>query len=305
MNRRELINITTMQMLYFIEVVECGGLTSAARQLYTTQSTLSKAISAIENALGVELFIRSKKRLLVTEAGLHLYQSWKDALGRIERGVKECRVLRGGSQSSLVVGGLDTHRPEALLLPAVERYQRAFPGTRVHVETYPAQEIRKQLMNGIFDIIFTVFYDIDERDGEELAYRTVATCPMDLCMRADNPLAAQEEIGLHQLREMDFLCISPRVTPSYADMLNRLCARQNFSPNIVRYTLSALSLSYNLAGEREVFLSDRYYRDADTPTLCRRPLAGVESGVVAAWRRDNPKPELRQFIENCLPVSAE
>ncbi|MCD7865068.1 MAG: LysR family transcriptional regulator [Clostridiales bacterium] len=96
MSQREYLRISTLQMHYFIEVASCGSFTSASQHLYTTQSTLSKTISALEKNLDVQLFIRSHKRLYLTEAGRHLYEKWKKILSELEHSVEESRILQGG-----------------------------------------------------------------------------------------------------------------------------------------------------------------------------------------------------------------
>ena len=74
MEPKEYPKINMLQIHYFLKVAEKGSFTSAAKQLYTTQSTLSKTIISIEQTLGLTLFIRSHKRLILTDAGKHLYK---------------------------------------------------------------------------------------------------------------------------------------------------------------------------------------------------------------------------------------
>lgn len=63
-----------------------------------------------------------------------------------------------------------------------------------------------------------------------------------------------------------------------------------------RFTASGTSLTYNLKSVKEVFLCDEFYRDSSNNEICRKPLRDTTSGVVAAWRNDNIKPELHDFI---------
>ena len=57
------------QVTYFLTVAELGSFSSAADHLYISQSSLSKQIMALEKELGIELFDRSKRNIVVTEAG--------------------------------------------------------------------------------------------------------------------------------------------------------------------------------------------------------------------------------------------
>lgn len=56
MEPKEYPKINMLQIHYFLKVAEKGSFTSAAKQLYTTQSTLSKTIISIEQTLGTYAF---------------------------------------------------------------------------------------------------------------------------------------------------------------------------------------------------------------------------------------------------------
>lgn len=296
MYNKEYININISHMYYFLEVVECGSLTNAAQHLHTTQSNLSKCIAAIEQTLEVQLFVRSKKKLYLTEAGQYLYNSWKQALHVIEQSVTECKILSGGNLSSLAIGILGTHKPDEFLIPAIREYARKYPQVQVIVEAYPEQEIRKKLINGSLDVAFTVLHDIVQLGAEHFDYQVILSCPHSVFMLKDCDLAVYDEIEVAQLKEYEFISISPLHTPGYHNMLLDLCRQHGFEPNVKRYTTSGTSLTYNLKSVKDIFLCDEFYRDSRNNEICRKPLRDTESGVVAVWRNDNAKPELYNFI---------
>jgi len=74
------MNVTLRQLRAFLAVARFGSFTVAAEHLYTTQSALSGSIKELENALGVQLFDRSTRRVQLTEVGRELYplveKSW-------------------------------------------------------------------------------------------------------------------------------------------------------------------------------------------------------------------------------------
>ena len=60
-----------------------GSLTSASKELFLTQSALSRQIKTLENVLSLELFLRQKNRLVLTETGHSLYVSLSKSLREI------------------------------------------------------------------------------------------------------------------------------------------------------------------------------------------------------------------------------
>ncbi|MDH5426399.1 MAG: LysR family transcriptional regulator [Gammaproteobacteria bacterium] len=73
---------------YFIAAAECGSLTGAAKQLSSNQPTVGRQIDALEHALGVKLFQRSVKGLILTEEGSFVFeqsQLLQSVVEKIER----------------------------------------------------------------------------------------------------------------------------------------------------------------------------------------------------------------------------
>src|SRR5699024_11728893 len=68
------------QMKYFVEVVNQNSMTDASKSLYIAQPTISKAIKDLENELDMTLFDRSKRQLVLTDAGRVFYQKSKEIL---------------------------------------------------------------------------------------------------------------------------------------------------------------------------------------------------------------------------------
>jgi len=62
------------EMALFVEVAQANGFSRAAAKLGMPQSTLSRRIAALEDALGLRLFNRSTRRLELTGAGAYYFR---------------------------------------------------------------------------------------------------------------------------------------------------------------------------------------------------------------------------------------
>ena len=67
------------QLDTFIYVVESGSFSKAAEELYISAPAVIKQINSLENSLNLQLFERTHRGLIITEAGKSLYQ---DEIGR-------------------------------------------------------------------------------------------------------------------------------------------------------------------------------------------------------------------------------
>lgn len=116
---------------FLVTAVE-GSLSAAARKLAQTQPTLSRQVAALEKQLGVTLFERVGKRLVLTETGLDLLdhvRAMGDAAGLV--------ALAATGRSQAVVGQVRISASEIVasyfLPPIIERLRLAHPEIDVHV----------------------------------------------------------------------------------------------------------------------------------------------------------------------------
>jgi DNA-binding transcriptional LysR family regulator len=68
----------------FVRVAETGSFSAAARALALPTSSVSRAVAALEEDLGVRLFHRTTRRLTLSEAGQHYFATVRGALGVID-----------------------------------------------------------------------------------------------------------------------------------------------------------------------------------------------------------------------------
>lgn len=111
------------QLLAFLETAETGSLSAAARKLGLTQPTLSRQVAAIEQQLGVTLFERLGKTMVLTATGLALLEH-----ARVMGAAAADLTLAATGQSQAVDGVVTISASEALaahLLPGVVQRLRA------------------------------------------------------------------------------------------------------------------------------------------------------------------------------------
>ena len=156
------------------------------------------------------------------------------------------------------------------------------------------------LLHSEADVIFSIFYDFEEKEMEQIEWKLFGKTPHCACMKKTNPLAQKKELTMEDLKRSDFICISPQYLPEYTRMIHSLCEPYGFAPNITNYVSSANSLTLNIRTDRDVFICDKYYSDLNDKEHCRIPIRGTQSGIVMAWRKDNYKPYLDEFIQEVL-----
>ena len=300
MHNVDIRNISLGQIHYFIKAAEYGNITKAAAFFNLTQPTLSKKIMSMEEQLDLQLFIRGKKALRLTPAGRYLYERWKTSVERLEEDVQHAHILQQGYTKQIVLACMDSFRPDLFMLPVVEGFRKKYPDVLIRIESDSAQDIRRMLIHGEADVIFSVLYDFKEKEMENVAWKKLGKCTHAACMRKENPLADREQLRIEDLKQSDFLCISPMQLPEYIKEVQQICRQGGFLPNITNYVSSANSLTLNLMTDRDVFVCDRYYADMKAEEHCLIPIADTESGFIMAWRKDSEYAYCDTFVKFAL-----
>ena len=107
--------------------------TKAAEELSVTQSAVCRQIAALESFLDVRLFRRTRRGVMLTEAGLDYSRSVGARLDEVERDTLEL-MARGGRGSSLELAVVPTFGTR-WLLPRLPAFQRAHPHVLVHLSS--------------------------------------------------------------------------------------------------------------------------------------------------------------------------
>ena len=78
-------SITLQQLQYFLSAVEHGSLSAAAEAHFIAQPSLSEQIRRLENQLGAALFVRTNRKLILTEAAQMLIPHAQRTLAAAEK----------------------------------------------------------------------------------------------------------------------------------------------------------------------------------------------------------------------------
>jgi DNA-binding transcriptional LysR family regulator len=121
----------------FVTAARTGSFSQAARELFVTQSAVSRQIQQIEAFLGVALFVRHKTGLRLTAEGEALLPVVNEAFGRI---ACQCETLR--SAANILTLRMPPTLAARWFLPRLPDLQRVMPGVDVRITTYDSREPR-------------------------------------------------------------------------------------------------------------------------------------------------------------------
>jgi DNA-binding transcriptional LysR family regulator len=117
---------------YFVTVADAAGISRAAQGLRMTQPALSRQIRDFERELGVRLFDRLRRRIVLTAEGEDLLKRCRDLLGSVESLAARAEALRGGTSGVLRVGGAP-QTLEGVFAGFLTRYRRRHPDIEIQL----------------------------------------------------------------------------------------------------------------------------------------------------------------------------
>ncbi len=142
--------MTIQQLTYFLATVEHGSFSAAARSLFLTQPSISEQVRQLEAELGVALFARAGRELVLTEAGRRFRPEAERVLDDVERArdaVAEVRDLRGGTLGFGMFGTASAY----LITDLATDFRRKYPEVRLRLVGLNSSEVADQVREGTLE----------------------------------------------------------------------------------------------------------------------------------------------------------
>ena len=288
--------MTLQKIKYFIEVAKTLNFTQAAENLFMAQPNLSKHISQMENEIGIQLFVRTKRNVTLTEAGRLLFREFEAASGQIENAIEQARAMERGENGRISIGILEGQDLKDTIHGYFENFSNQNPNVELIPERASFSRLRTGLINGYFDAVITMCFDI--LDNPAFNHRTLL-CKGGgvIAINKDNPLSRKKNLSLYDLRNENFVTISPDESPrGYNCFLNE-CKKNNFVPNIIRTPKSLESMILCVEAGLGITLLDHNTRLEDNTEVCTISIPdSYIANLVIAWRTDDKRPVIQKLI---------
>ena len=129
------------------DLAETNNITKTAQRLYTTQSALTKRVQSIEQELGCQLFIRSKKGVVLTP----VTESILPYVRKIQHNLEQIRSIAEnpeGEMGGTLKVGVAVNYARYRLAETLERYIEKYPKVEVQVTARRSPDLYKELISG-------------------------------------------------------------------------------------------------------------------------------------------------------------
>ncbi len=215
-----------VHLVYFVEVARQESFTKASENLYVSQSTISKLIKNLESELGVILFHRAPKKVLLTDAGYLLFEKAKLILDTLNSIHTELYNLAGTPSGHLKIG--IPPMVQILFPKAIAEFKALYPQITIDLMEFGSRKVEQGLNDGSLDVGIVVLPTIGKTDLEIVPFLKDA---LMLIVHPNHHLAGQSIIDMNTLRNESFVLY--REDFALHDHILDKCRELGFTPKVV------------------------------------------------------------------------
>ncbi|WP_395543072.1 LysR substrate-binding domain-containing protein [Neotabrizicola sp. sgz301269] len=296
---------TLRQLQFFVAAAEAGSVTGAARALSISQSSITEAIRALEDDLGVMLFDRQARGLLITHKGSAFLRHARTILADVASARAAFRDEAESPPGRLSLG-VTSLVAGYVLSDILSRYRRAHPRVDLNVTEDNGDYLQHLLIGGELDV--AVLLTSSVKDRMALNVETLVVSPYRLWLPLGHPLADQEAIALEELAGQPLIQL---MVDEIEESTRRLTAALPVKPQVAFRTRSVEAVRSLVAtGAGLAILPSLVYRpwSLEGDRIEIRDVSGdlpsVQVGL--AWRRGAPLSQpAHNFIRSAQGAIAE
>ncbi len=142
------------QLKAFLAIAEAKTFTAGAKRVNITQAAVSMQIRQLEDEVGLPLFIRTPRRVIVTEAGEYLLERARKILREHDAALAEIAEVAGAEHGRLRIGSASAMFATQQLPSILERLKQKFPKAEINVSSGTSQVLVEKILHGEIDIAF-------------------------------------------------------------------------------------------------------------------------------------------------------
>lgn len=223
----------TKYMESAIALSEELNFTRAAQKIHISQPTLTRNIGELEAILGFPLFVRNRKRVMVTDAGRAYIDQARLALLYGERAIQAARAAHQNATTVLNVGRSPYTDP-FLVSTLLSVRLPSFPRLKLELSSQFSYDLVHELLTGALDLA------IANQPPESSLLTTVQLTefPFYIAMSRRDDLACYPALTLEQMANRNWILFERRLHPPLYDSLLQSAKQRNVRPRSIQHIVA-------------------------------------------------------------------
>ncbi|WP_054022934.1 LysR family transcriptional regulator [Bacillus sp. FJAT-28004] len=220
------------QLKYFLTIAQEGQVTRAAKLLNMEQPPLSRQLKQMEEELGVKLFERNGKGLILTDSGELLKQKAESLLLQFDESLREVKGMEEGVRGVLSIGSVVSCI--SLLPQNIELFRDKYPQVTFKISEGDHFYLGEQLEKRAIDLVIARLPFEAQKHPQQYSIMPLPSDPFVAVIPSSWPeYEGKESLCMKELAQFPFLTLkTDRTTRMHEQVVNE-CKRHGFVPNII------------------------------------------------------------------------
>ena len=280
---------------YFLAVAEELNIGRAAARLCISQPPLTRQIRALEDELGVSLFVRTAKGVELTQAGEMFRVEATNIRMMIEAGIDRTQRVSAGK-----LGRLDIAIFGSAIYDTVPKLLQKFRGKLPDVSIVLHTMDKNEQIEALRDRRITIGFNRLISPPADIGRELVAMERLVVVLPEDHEFSARKAVPLRVLADFPIVLFPNIGRPNFVDHVIQLCKQQGFEPNIAQIVGDAVTgVALVARGFGLTMVPESVASSLRFAGTTYRPLADAPQAVVdisCLYRASDQSPLLHSFL---------
>ena len=282
------------RMQCFISVARHLSMSKAAQEMFITQPSMSAQMSALENELGFALFIRSKKGLMLTDAGTYVAERFEQIIGQYENMKSDLKVMQNRSYGKVTLG-FHGSSDWADLSGFLRKFHSEFPNIEVDLLFDTWVNLKDRVNSRNIDLAFIEASElISDSDIESRILLHDGFC---VCMPKNHRLAGFERVNLCDLVDEKIIFPDFTISPTLMTSIVKEANKYNIVGEDRTQGNYYVSINILVNAGFGISVLPKCLCEAN-PEIVSVPLVvNTPVNIALAWHKANMNPAAKQFVD--------
>lgn len=296
-------DLTLHQINIFLTVARTKSFSKAADLLFLTQPTISKSISKLEKFLGLSLFVRTTRKMELTDEGKHLFEKWSMALQLIKDsyGILAEESERNNKTVRIAVAGntdLDLY-----FWPIVKTFLKKHPTADLHIHNDSIFSLVKHQITDSADIIIVPDFLHYQLVQMGFSWKYAAINNVIILVPKGSPFFHREFLTLEEIHDQPFICMEREENDCYTRYVSELFQQEGYTygPPVKRFKneLDVKNMYHDF--KDALYVIDDFFHQTNAEYIKEIPLQNYYNGMICAWKTPFRNTMIQHFIHGIHP----
>ena len=279
---------------YFLAVAEELHFRKAAEKLFISQPGLSRQIKQMEDDLGVVLFERHNRKVVLTKTGAYLKKELAINLKNITHTLNHAKLLSDGKKGDIKFGYVGSAMQQ-IIPDLLLKFKKEHPNVLFSLKEMDNQKQIEELLSFDLDLGFVRL----ERVPKGLEIFPILKENFCLVLPKNHIINNATFKSISQFKEESFILFDPKYSTTYHERVMQIFEDHAFAPNISHNTIHASSIYKLVENNFGVSIVPKSLIDKNAKNVQFIELKMIQQKTTLSvvWNSDNRNPILKEIIK--------